>query len=179
VSHFPELNVRTYVTLEGKPGVWFFSLDAANRLAVAAARRLFHLPYYRAEMRSEREDGYVDYRSRRTHRHAAPADFAARYAAVGEARPAAPGTLEHWLSERYCLYSVDRHGRAYRGEIHHRPWLLQPAVAEIASNTMAAAHGIDLPDTPPLLHFSRRQDTLGWLLERAPAPGSAQNWRSL
>ena len=176
VSEFPELNVRTYVTRDERPGVWFFSLDAASALAVAAARRLFHLPYYRAEMSARAEaggaggaGGAIRYSSHRTHPGAPPADFAARYAPSGPPRAPARGTLEHFLTERYCLYAVDRHGRAHRGEVHHAPWPLQPAEAEIELDTMAAAQGIDLPDTPPLLHFARRQDTVAWLPEEIPA----------
>ena len=74
----------------------------------------------------------------------------------------APATLEHFLTERYCLYTVGRSGRVRRVDIHHPPWPLQDAEAEMPVNTMAAAAGIDLPDTPPILHFSKRQDMVGW-----------------
>ena len=163
VSAFPELNVRTYVSVEGKPGVYFFSLDAGNPLAVATARTLFHLPYFSAAMEVEEKDGWVHYSSRR---HDNPAELVARYRPAGGASEPAPGTLEHFLTERYCLYTLDRDFRPYRLEIHHLPWRLQPADAEIASNTMAAAAGVRLPSTAPLLHFSRRQDMVGYRLHR-------------
>src|SRR5688572_8640413 len=124
----PELNVRTYVTAGGKPGVWFFSLDAASRLAVRGARWRFHLPYYDAVMSCPRDDsGTIAYQSTRTHRNAPPARFAARYRPIGPPVRAGAGTLEHFLTERYCLYSADAAGQVFRGEITHVPWPLQPA----------------------------------------------------
>jgi uncharacterized protein YqjF (DUF2071 family) len=167
LSAFPELNVRTYVTTRGKPGVWFFSLDAANRLAVRIARRFFHLPYYDARMTSECADGRVHYTSHRTHQSAPPAAFQGQYRSIGPVSYASPGTLDCWLTERYCLYAVDRHGRVWRGDIHHARWPLQPAEAEVSVNTMTQQIGLTLPDTPPLLHFARRQDVVGWIPERA------------
>jgi uncharacterized protein YqjF (DUF2071 family) len=165
VSAFPELNVRTYVIRDGKPGVWFFSLDAANRLAVRAARVGFHLPYYDAQMRcDESGDGWIEYRSERR----APAGvFEGRYRPTGLTYGSKPGTLEHWLTERYCLYAVDGRGRIWRGEIHHEPWPLCPAEAEIGTCTVTNAWGITLPDEPPLLHFVGRIDVIGWLIEQA------------
>ena len=166
LSAFPELNVRTYVTAWGKPGVWFFSLDAGNPLAVAIARAWFHLPYYRAQMRIRDASGWIQYASMRTHDGAAPADFQGRYRPVGEPFFGVRGTLEHFLTERYCLYTSGAGHRLYRGEIHHAPWALQLAEAEIQVNTMAACLGIRLPAELPLLHFSRRQDVAVWRLQR-------------
>lgn len=165
-SAFPELNVRTYVTAGGKPGVYFFSLDAASGLAVVTARTLFHLPYHRATMTVHVGQGRVSYRSTRTSVHAGAAELAVSYGPVGPVHAAAPGTLEHFLTERYCLYTKDRRGRLRRLEIHHRPWPLQTADAQIAVNTMAAAAGIDLPGEAPLLHFAKRMDVLTWGLTK-------------
>jgi uncharacterized protein YqjF (DUF2071 family) len=165
VSAFPELNVRTYVVVDGKPGVWFFSLDAANRIAVQAARTLFHLPYFRARMSCEEPDSYIDYRSERCHAGAPPGQFFGRYRGVGPVYRSTPGTLEHWLTERYCLYAQDRAGRIRRGEIHHEPWPLQKAEADIHTCTVTDGWSIPLPDEPPLLHFVRRINVIGWLLE--------------
>ncbi|TWT30639.1 YqjF family protein [Blastopirellula retiformator] len=152
LSRFPELNVRTYVTLDDKPGVWFFSLDAASRLAVRAARATFHLPYMDATMSlSPRDDGQVHYRSRRTHLGEPSADFDASYQAIGEPLRAKPGTLEHWLTARYCLYCSDRRGGIYRGEIDHEPWLLSPAAWTRRINTMCQPLGLDLIGDPHLL----------------------------
>jgi uncharacterized protein YqjF (DUF2071 family) len=161
VSAFPELNVRTYVVYDGKPGVWFFSLDAGNSLAVAIARAWFHLPYFCAQMLCSERNGWIAYASQRNHSGATPAALQGRY------RPTAPaffpqtGTIEHFLTERYCLYALDGNRRFIRGEIHHRPWPLQQAQAEFASNTMAESIGIALKPQP-LLHFARRQDVLVW-----------------
>jgi hypothetical protein len=164
VSAFPELNLRTYVTDGQKPGVWFFSLDAADPLAVEAARLLFHLNYCDARMRCQAEGQGLRYTSRRL-RRGPPAALDMRYRPSGPAYRAAPGSLENWLTERYCLYAANRAGRVWRGEIHHAPWPLQPAEAELAHNSLAEQIGVGLPALPPLLHFVRRLDVLAWLPE--------------
>lgn len=166
ISAFPELNVRTYVRAGGKWGVYFFSLDASNPVAVGIARRLVHLPYFTASMTCEEQDGWIHYRSERSRRGARAATLRARYRPTGPAQPPAEGTLEHFLTERYCLFTVDKSGRAYSLDIHHPPWPLQAADAQIETNTMAEASGIRLPSTQPLLHFSRRQDMVAWGLEK-------------
>jgi uncharacterized protein len=160
VSAFPELNVRTYVTLNGKPGVYFFSLDAASTLAVIGARAVFNLPYYRAAMEVHTAARRVTYRSAR--RSAVNAQFLGTYEPVGVNSPAAEGTLEHFLTERYCLYTTTRSGEPRRLDIHHKPWPLQTAEAQIAVNTMARAAGVTLPAVAPLLHFAKRMDVLAW-----------------
>jgi uncharacterized protein len=163
LSRFPELNVRTYVSCCGKPGVYFFSLDAASFLAVWAARKFYRLPYFYASMSSVEQNGEIRYFSKRDR---GSAEFRATYQPTSQVRQPAQGTLEHWLTERYCLYTP-HNGEVYSCEIHHPPWPLQDAVTEFQVNTMAAAAGIDLPRTAPLLHFSRRQDVLIWPLRRA------------
>ena len=157
---FPEINVRTYVTRDGKPGVWFFSLDAARLLAVIGARRLFHLPYFHARMSLRHESDWIVYDSRRIRRSTQEGEFIGRYRPTGSAANPKPGTLDHWLTERYCLYAIDGNGHVYRGDIHHDSWPLAPAELEIQRNTMAAP--FRLPDVPPTLHFSRRQEVLIW-----------------
>lgn len=163
LSHFLELNVRTYVRVGDKPGVYFFSLDAANPIAVEVARRWYQLPYFNARMQMRSDGDWLEYHSRRTHRNALSAEFAGRYRPVGEVYQSQPGSLEHWLTERYCLYTVAR-GQVYRGEIHHRPWPLQKAEAEIETNTMAWPPGLALPDLPPRLHFVRWIETMEWAI---------------
>jgi uncharacterized protein YqjF (DUF2071 family) len=164
LSRFPELNVRTYTSLDGMPGIWFFSLDAGSAAAVAAARRTYRLPYHRARMTIERDVAGIRYRSARTSPDGSTAALEVEYVPTGDARPPALGTLEHWLTERYCLYAADR-GRIFRAEIHHPPWPLQPARAAIAANTMAPP-GVALPESEPLLQFARRQDVVIWPLKR-------------
>jgi hypothetical protein len=177
VSQFPEINVRTYVTTDGKPGVFFFSLDAGSALAVTGARAGYSLPYFRARFRVRAgARGSIVYSSRRVHRGAARAEFSAEYRPTGEPSAAAAGALAHWLTERYCLYAVDQRGRLHRAEIHHPPWPLQPAEAEITRNTMTTGLGFDLPAVEPLLHFSRRLDVHVW----PPEPvGSTRGGRSM
>jgi uncharacterized protein len=164
-SHFAELNVRTYVSYGGRPGVIFFSLDAASPLAVMAARHWFYLPYFNARMPFRVKGDNVTYSSQRTHRGAPPAEFTATYAPTGPVFLAQSGTLEDWLTARYCLFTVDPRHRVLRGEIHHQPWPLQPAQAAITANTMAQAAGLTLPDKEPLLYFSKRLDVLIWPLK--------------
>ena len=166
VSAFPELNVRTYVRVHDKPGVYFFSLDASNPVAVGVARTLVHLPYFTADMEVAAAAGWIDYRSRRKPSSGPPAEFVARYRPSGPVEPPLPGTLEHFLTERYCLFTTDSDFRAYTLDIHHPPWPLQPAEAEIHDNTMVEAAGMHLPSMEPLLHFSKRQDMVGWSLKR-------------
>jgi uncharacterized protein YqjF (DUF2071 family) len=162
VSAFPELNLRTYVTLDGRPGVWFFALEAANPLAVALARAWFHLPYFRARMKLTAVGEGVLYTSRRIHRQARPAELVARYGPTGPVYRSRHDTLEQWLTERYCLYAQGRGERLYRGDIHHAPWPLQPAQAELELCTLPRAHDLELPACAPLLHFARRVDMVAW-----------------
>jgi uncharacterized protein len=157
VSSFLELNVRTYVTRDDRPGIWFFSLDASSRLAVEAARRIYRLPYYPASISLTRQGESVSYEC---NRHSGKA-FSGSYRPDGDVLHAEEGTLEHFLTERYCLYTEDR-GSLYRAEIHHRPWPLQPAEAQIDLNTMPPSV-IRLEDEP-VLHYSARQDVVIWPL---------------
>jgi uncharacterized protein len=171
LSNFLELNVRTYVTAGGKPGIWFFSLDAGNPVAVRLARATFHLPYLDAEMSCAVVGDEVHYRSVRTHGGVPGAEYAARYRPVGEPSESRPGTLENFLTERYCLYAADGRGNVYRGDIHHHPWPLQPAEAEVEKLTMTEQIGVALPETGPVLHFSERLDVLAWPPRRITLPG--------
>lgn len=164
LSAFPELNVRTYVTAGGKPGVWFFSLDAARRAAVETARVTFHLPYFFARMNAEKKDGEVAYASKRMDRRGSGEKLRARYGATGEPFEAKAGKLEHFLTERYCLYARKPDGKLLRGEIHHAPWQLQPGRAEFTENTMTKALGLASPGEP-LLHFAKLQEVIVWAPE--------------
>ena len=165
LSRFPELNVRTYVTLDAKPGVYFFSLDAANAPAVWGARIFYHLPYFVSNMSVETREQWVRYLCRRK---GSNAEFHGRYRPIGAVQLRQEGTLESWLTERYCLYSVAR-GQVYRADIHHEQWLLQDAESEIEINTMAASAGIALPGRPSLLHFARKLEVLVWPPHRVPS----------
>lgn len=164
LSAFPELNVRTYVVRDGRPGVWFFSLDAARRLAVRVARRAFHLPYRFAAMVCRREGDDVVYASERREPDARPAGFRARYGPTGPAYRARPGDLDHWLTERYGLYAARPDGALRWVAVEHEPWPLQPAHATVETDTMAAAAGLE-PSGAAVLHFARRLDVVSGLPE--------------
>jgi hypothetical protein len=171
MSTFPELNVRTYVSYCGIPGVYFFSLDAASRLAVWGARRFYALPYFHADMSiqpvGEKKEAQFEYRSRRIDIDGnRPAEFRGRYWPVGDPKQSESGSLAHFLTERYCLYTVQQ-SSVRRGYIHHLPWSLQEAEAEIEVNTMTSAAGIHLPKEKPILHYSRFIEVLIWWPEQA------------
>jgi uncharacterized protein YqjF (DUF2071 family) len=154
LSDFHETNVRTYVHCNGKrPGVWFFSLDAANRPAVHIARTLWKLPYYFARMQMEAADGEIDYHSERLWPAPVPALCRVRTRPVGSVAPAAVGTLEHFLAERYILYAYAR-SRLYSGQVHHAPYPLQRAELLALDETLLAAAGLARPDTTPLVHYA-------------------------
>ena len=160
ISTFPEVNVRTYVTSEGKPGIWFLSLDTSNRLAVHAARLAYRLPYHRASQAARRHDGWVEFASRRDGEEAR---FAARYRPAGGVREARPGSFEYFMAERYCLYTLDDQLQLLRGDIHHRPWPLQEAEVEIRGNSMARPYGIELTGEPRA-HYAEHLDVVFWRL---------------
>ncbi len=162
LSAFPELNLRTYVRRGEHRGVWFFSLDAASSLAVRVARAWFHLPYFHARMDCGEDVDGVRYHSVRTHRAAPAAELLARYAPLAPVEFARPGTLEHFLTERYCLFAASPRGALLRGDIHHRPWPLQRAEAEFERDTLAQASGLARPDGSPRLHFARELDVVIW-----------------
>ena len=159
LSNFHETNVRTYVHREGKdPGVWFFSLDAANPVAVAIARVAFGLPYYRAKMRLKvgpiaGPGQALIYGSERLGVGPNPPRVEVEARVVGPVVRAEVGSLEHFLAERYLLYSV-RGGKLFRGQVHHRPYPLQAAEVDSLDETLIAAAGIDRPDRPPLVHYA-------------------------
>ena len=169
---FPELNLRTYVRdpRTGTPGVFFLSLDAGNLPAVLVARTFYNLPYYWAEMRiQQRNEREFDYYSRRRFT-SKPVVFQARYRGLGPTRKTAesrPGSLEYFLTERYCLFTRGSGGQVVRANVYHVPWPLEEAEADIQQNDLAAAIGIQLPDQPPVLHYSRRLAVYVWPLERA------------
>lgn len=163
VSNFPEINLRTYVTVDDRPGVWFFSLDAHNPLAVRLARATFGLPYFDARMSCSREGETIRYRSHRTHRRAPLAEFVGSYRPAAEVEKSRPGTIEAFLTERYCLYAPWGKAGVKRGEIHHALWPLRKAEAEVEVCRMSEQVGITLPGTEPVLHFAERLDVLAWI----------------
>ncbi len=155
LSAIHEVNVRTYVALDGRPGILFFSLDAGSRLAVAAARLVYRLPYHRATMELDVAGGWVDHRSERpgfrVHVRAAPR---------GPGWAAAPGSLEAFLIEHYCLYAVGRR-MLLRAEIHHRPWTLHLPHADTVVD-VEGRFPVDACRGEPLVHVASPQDAVIW-----------------
>jgi uncharacterized protein len=171
MSCFPELNVRTYVTINGKPGVWFFCLEATNPIAVRIARKFFHLPYMDAKIEvgdshKKNKGQWIGYRSVRSHPGELPATFKIDYRPIGKSFQAKHGSLEEFLTSRYCLYSADGQGKIFRGEIDHAPWQLHEAQAIVRENTMTDWMGVQLPSETPLLHFAKHAKVVAWTLDQ-------------
>jgi uncharacterized protein YqjF (DUF2071 family) len=162
LSRFPEVNVRTYVRHGDQQGVWFFSLDAAERIPVELARHGFHLPYFLARMAVTRDGPSVVYRSERIDRRGRAASLLVRYRPTGPVAPAVPGSLDAWLTERYRLFAVDGRGRLSTTSIAHERWPLRPASAEFEVETLSAAQGLTLVGPPVQLAFADRLDVRGW-----------------
>jgi uncharacterized protein YqjF (DUF2071 family) len=164
ISNFHELNVRTYVHLDGVSGVWFFSLDANSLVAVKAARTFFHLPYHYASITLEQREEVIVYSAIRED-NASSAKFNARWAVGDELPQAAPGSLDFFLVERYCLYTAFEN-TIYRCRIFHQPWPLREAKLSRFASTVIQADGLSLPDAEPLLHSGGPVDVEVWPLEK-------------
>jgi uncharacterized protein len=170
IRNFPDLQLRTYVRDQytGTPGVYSFSFDASNLLAIAVARTLYHLPYYWAEMRFEQRTEREFAFSSSRHFAKRQVNFNARYRGLGATRKTvelSAGSFEYFFSERFYLFSANRAGQPIRAHLHHVPWPLEDAEAEIERNDLAAAIGIDLPEIEPILHYSRRLAVYVWPTE--------------
>jgi uncharacterized protein len=171
-TDFLEINVRTYVSCNGRSGVYFFTLDASSTLAVAGARTAFGLPYHHATMSIGRSGDWISYSSERDE---GSRSFRGRYRPVGAPFAAAPGTLEHFLTERYALMNVTS-GGVQHVDIHHVPWPLRHAEAEIDVCTIAGVAGVTVADCAPVLHFAAEQHIVNWLLTPG-CPGGPQSAR--
>jgi uncharacterized protein YqjF (DUF2071 family) len=164
-SAFHELNVRTYVHCQGVPGVWFFSLDAANALAVWGARTFYYLPYFNARMDLQQSENQIVYGSTRVDGRGAPASFHGAWE-IGETLPPThPDSIEVFLTERYCLYASHR-DRIYRSRIFHPSWPLQSAKLISHKSTMVSAIGLPEPDDEPLLHYAESISVEIWPIKR-------------
>jgi len=163
LSAMHELNVRTYVVLNGTPGVWFFSLDCNSAAAVFGARTFYYLPYYNADVTLEQEGSTINYSLTRTDKPAAT--FRASWN-IGHPLPTStPDSLEFFLTERFCLFSEHR-GKLYRSRIHHQPWPLQTATLDSHSSTMVKTLDLPEPTDSPLLHYVEEISVDIWMLER-------------
>jgi uncharacterized protein len=168
-SAFHELNVRTYVYHQGVPSVWFLSLDAANQLAVWGARKFYHLPYFNAQMaltQSRPQTGNtISYSSERQDPRGAAAELQATWTIGEPLPPTSPGSLEFFLTERYCL-DTEHNGKLYRSRIHHQPWPLKSAQLNSLNSSMVEAHGMPTPDGDPLLHYAEEISVDIWPLKK-------------
>lgn len=158
-SEFLEMNLRTYVSRKGVPGVLFFSLDAGSAAGVKGARLLYRLPYHHADMSMRPAETGWRYHSRRRD---GAAEARLQYRPTGEATRPLPGSFEAWAAERYCLYAPLRSGRLLRAHIHHPPWALAPAEAEVEVNTIGSAANVPVSGTAPVLHYAEAQHVLIW-----------------
>ncbi|WP_338787239.1 DUF2071 domain-containing protein [Metabacillus sp. FJAT-53654] len=163
---FLEVNVRTYVQYDGKPGVYFMSLDVENWASRTIAKRWYRLPYYPARMSFQNEGKTIHFQSIRKSTTNAQITFSGSFRPSQEVNFANTGTLDHWLTERYCLYSFDNRGNTYCGEIHHPPWPLQKAETQIGMNTLFSPFNIDLSNVKPIAHFSKGFDSLIWNIRK-------------
>ena len=164
-SAFHELNVRTYVHFNGVPGVWFFSLDAASKLAVWGARTFYHLPYFNAKMSLRQQGNSIEYNSTRRDVRGAPAQLNAAWTIGEPLAQARPGSLEFFLTERYCLYS-DHREQLFRSRIFHEPWRLRSATLHAYQSTMVRSVGIEEPKGEPRLHYAESIAVNIWPLRR-------------
>jgi uncharacterized protein YqjF (DUF2071 family) len=173
ISNFHEINVRTYVHDRGRdPGIWFFSLDASSAIAVAAARAAYKLPYFHSEIEflasTDKAIPTIGFSAHRDDpRGTTPANATIRYRArEGIIKRAVAGTLEHFLVERYILYSIDDSHRLHRARVHHQPYPLQRAEVLDIDETLIWAAGIRRSESHPLRHYASEVNVKVYPLER-------------
>jgi uncharacterized protein YqjF (DUF2071 family) len=150
----PELNLRTYVTRDGVPSVYFFSLDAEGIASVVGARLFQHLPYYYARVSLAERDGEIAFRSRRRHPGERSAHYEATYGPTGESFAATEDPLAQFLVERYRFYTEKQDGSIRYADIDHGPWTLYPADSDVSTNTLFAAEGFEHPETDSVCYYS-------------------------
>ncbi len=160
LGDFPELNVRTYVVRDGKPGVWFVSLDVPSHLNAWIGRHVFHLAYDVAGMHMTDTGGHIDFVS---DRERGTAQFSADYTAAAGAAPAAPGSLEQFLAERYCMYTLSHEQRLKRADIEHRPWQLRPVDVNVLQNTVLQGDHITVTGQPARAMYADWLENVVWL----------------
>ncbi len=156
----PELNLRTYITRDGVPSVYFFSLDAQGIASVVGARLFHHLPYFYARIGIDWDDDRVRFRSRRLHPGARPAHYAGTYRPAGEPFAAPDDDLAAFLVERYRFYTQAQDGSVRYTDVDHDPWTLYPATADVETNTLLTAQGFAEPDADPVYFYSPGVDVV-------------------
>ena len=163
---FPEINVRTYVHYDGKPGILFMSLDVGDWASYTIAKKWYRLPYKKSSISFQQEGQTFRCQSVRKGKTNPPISFQVKYTPVSEVYFPKEGTLDHWLTERYCLFSSDNGNVIFCGDIHHRPWPLQKASANISRNTLFSPFDLAVSGTKPVFHFSKGVDTLIWNIKK-------------
>ncbi|MFC5278562.1 YqjF family protein [Halorubrum rubrum] len=163
----PEVNVRTYVTRDGVPSVYFFSLDAQGLASVAGARLFHHLPYYYARISLAWTDGRVAFESRRRHPGDRPARYEASYWPAGEPFAADDDPLAEFLVERYRFYTEAPDGSVRHTDVRHDPWTLYPAEASVGTDTLLRANGFRRPEAEPVRYYSPGVDVTASRSERS------------
>ncbi|WP_144460617.1 YqjF family protein [Siminovitchia fortis] len=159
VAPFSEVNVRTYVKYKGKPGVFFISLDVNDWASLNIAKRWYRLPYHSADIAIRRKGSTIFYESVRKNQ---PARFEGCCTPKQEEFFAANGTLEHFLTEKYCFYTAGNKTDVFHGDIHHPPWPLQRAEFQTERNTLFSPLNLDISGEAPIVHFSKGVDSLMW-----------------
>lgn len=159
---FPQVNVRTYVNLDGKPGVYFLSLYAANRLAASAAKNFFNLPYHFADITMKHNGSCFNFNSKR--RSDKQAGLVCSFRPISDPFYAPKGTFDEWMAERYCFYTLNNKGLPLRCDVLHQPWLLQHAEAKMSQNTLLTMQGIQVEQDRPVFHFSKKMEVRTWPL---------------
>lgn len=161
LSTYLELNVRTYVTYKGTPGIYFFNLDANKWMDVLGARIFAFLPYRKASMKMEVKGQHTCFQSNYNQNELL--DIV--YHPVSEPILPSKSSLEFWLFERYCFYTPM--GKSiFRGDIHHDRWRVRKAEAEVRKNTIVPFIPETYKERPPLLHFSDKKQVFVWMLKQ-------------
>jgi uncharacterized protein len=166
VTNSLELNLRTYVRYRGEPAICFLSLHASNPLLVNLARWATPLPYERARMSYVWRDGTAEFRTRSVGK-GDDRELAVSFTPVGRGTEATPGSLDHWLLERYTLYVQNRNGPLVRTPVAHAPWIVQDVKGDVTADTMGRPFGLDLPREPERAHYSPGVRARVWPFDRA------------
>ncbi|HEU4963839.1 MAG TPA: DUF2071 domain-containing protein [Bacilli bacterium] len=166
--NFQQLNVRTYVTIDGKPGVYFLSMDANSWLMTTVGRVFYDMAYYHAQASSKQDGEWTTYRYQRKGADPNPPRFDVRFRPTGEPFEAQPGSLEQFLAERYWMYQVDKDGSIYAGELFHPHWKMRKAEAIVEHNSMTAPYGFALPEEEMVAYFSKGVPTVSKKIVKVP-----------
>ncbi len=162
---FHELNVRTYVFLDGIPGVWFFTLEASKLIPTLAARTFFALNYRKANIRFRRGSDILSFKSERVDNETVDANFEAKWRPRGKLPSPAVDSLEFFLVERYCLFAAEEN-RIFSSQIYHSPWALRSAELLTFETTLFESLGLSAPSMLPLTHYADKQEVDIWAPQR-------------